>query len=429
MLILELITSLMLWVSIFLPINSYLLGIDERSPYKLIQRVSNQTIFDVTKIGLEMGMGQGDLCEGGLSEVGMEHFTGSYILSAQYIPVESTSTEATGIVSNGQNIFVSLNSASTTDNDLVVYNYKNIKDALDKVDSGPGIIGLTFTGKNLFAINSSVNSTIQRFKFDPTLGKINKVGDYKIPWSSSANPVYASKISSIYPHLFIGLKKNTAEELLSIDLTKIDLGFGNAIDRKWEFDSSIQALWPIYDKYLHLLVSFAKEPEVNDICLNCDFSPYPTSTTPLSTFDLIGSLGNVRSLIFKDGNIFLGRSAGNDELFKINIKRDYSSTTNSISSLVNLYELDNAIDVDEGVYSMLVSDSKLFLVAGKNNSKIQIRKSDDINNIIQTIETNISISELECIGDKVFGVGSNYTNSGTTTLSIMPIIFELKPVY
>ncbi len=448
MLILELMTSLLLWIMIMIPTNSYLLGINERSPYKIIQDISNQTIFDVTKISNETVMSRSDLCEGkkALSEIDDEggdpymYNDGSgssspisYSMASFNIPVKSTSSEATAIVSDGQNIFVSLNSASTTDYDLITYDYKNLSLPSDKIDSGPGIIGLTFVGRNLFAINSSVNSAIQRFKSDSILRKINKMGDYKIPWSSSYNPVYATKISSVYPYLFIGLKKNTDEELLSVDLNKLDLGPNlettGAINKKWELDSSVQAIWPMYDKYLHLLISTAKEPEINDFCLNCDFAPYSnlsldTPQSPLSTFDLFGSLGNVRSLIAKNGSIYVGRTVGNNELFKIDSIRDYSSTT---APQIN-YDLVNSIDVDDGIYSMLLATKNLFLVAGKTNSKIQIRNIDDLSKIIQTINSSTTISDLECIGDKIFGVGSNYKMSGTTTLSITPIIFELKPM-
>jgi hypothetical protein len=430
MLILELMTSLLLWITIMIPINSYLLGVNERSPYKIIQDVSNQTIFDATKVGVEVFMNRSNLCAGFLDA------DSNYEFLPQNIPVKSTSTEATAMISDGKHLFVSLDSASTTDFDLMIYDYKNITEPVDKIDSGPGIIGVTFVGRNLFAINSSVNSAIQRFKFDEISKKLIKVGDYKIPWSSSYNPIYASKITSIYPHIFVGLKKNTNEELLSIDLNKIDSGLASAIDKKWELDSSVSAIWPMFDKYLHLFVSMAKEPEINDFCLNCDFL-YSTSTStssptnlfenqaPFSTFDLFGSLGNVRSLITEGRSIYVGRSSGNNELFKIDMIRDYSSTT----TLNNSYDLINSIDVNGGVYSMLLFGKNLVLVEGKTNSNIQIRDTEVLSKIIQTISTNITISDLECVGGNIFGVGSNYTIDGTTTISITPIIFQLNPVY
>ncbi|MEI6042548.1 MAG: hypothetical protein WCQ00_03205 [bacterium] len=432
MLILELMTSLMLWIAIMIPINSYILGINERSPYKLIQDVSNQTIFDVTKVGSEAYMNRVDLCSG---DTGTST-PSSYMMISQIIPVKSTSTEVTGIISDGQNIYVSLNSASTTDYDLITYNYKNISEPLDRIDSGPGVLGLVNVGRNILVINSSVNSAIQKFKFDPTLMKLNKVGDYKISWSSSANPVYATKLAIIYPHLFVGLKKNNNEELFSIDLTKIDsvIGMAGAIDNKWELDSSVQDLWPMYDKYQHLLVSTAKEPEIIDLCLNCNFTYTPMTLFPfapsVSSFDLFGSLGNVRSLIQDNGSIYVGRTAGNNELFKINIDRDYSTSTKNLNqntAVSFVYDLVNSIDVNEGIYSMLISGRNLFIAAGKNNSKIQIRDSFDLSKIIQTINTTSSIIDLECVGDKIFGVGSNYKMNGTSTESITPIIFELIP--
>ncbi|MEI7563886.1 MAG: hypothetical protein WCJ39_10040, partial [bacterium] len=80
MLILELMTSLILWISIMIPINSYILGISERSPYKLVQEVSNQTIFDITKVSSEALMNRKDLCS--LEEL----TTSSYEMISQVIP-------------------------------------------------------------------------------------------------------------------------------------------------------------------------------------------------------------------------------------------------------------------------------------------------------------------------------------------------------
>jgi len=413
MLILELITSLMIWVMILIPINSYIIGINEKSPYKLVQDVSSQTIFDAAKVTAESLMNRSDLCEGGNHNFA----SGTYNLLIKNIPVKSTSTEAVFIASNGQNLFVGLNSASTTDYDLVVYDYRNIETPLDELDSGPGLVNGAMVGKNIFVINSSVNSALQRFKFDSINKKLIKTGDYKMPWSSSINPVYGTKISAIYPNLFLGLKKNSGEELLSIDLNKLDDGLSVAINKKWELDSSVQDIWPIYDKYLHLLISTAKEPEINDFCLNCDFA----TSSPLNTFDLSGSLGNVRSLIVRNGEIYIGRSAGNNELFKINMTRDHSST-----SPLSGYDLINSIDVNEGIYSMLLSEHYLFLATGKTNSKIQIRDVNNLSNIIQTTDTSSTVSDLECVRDRVFGVGSIYEINGTSTESVVPIIFEIK---
>ena len=434
--IIELIISLLLWTTILIPVNSYIVNFSDLLPYKTINKIYTETIFDVTKLAQESLMSRPDLSVDLLGQEFSSSSIKSYNLIKEYIPVKSTSTMTTGIISDGQNIFVTLNSASTTDFDLIAYNYKDISKPLDMLDSGPGLVGEIYIGKNLFVLNSSVNSSMQKFKFDNVKNKLNKISDYKIPWSSSANPVYPTKISAIYPHLFIGLKKNINEELLSIDLNKIDNDLQNAIDKKWEFDSSIQAIWPMYDKYLHLIISTAKEPELNDLCLNCNFGlNYSSSSESLlygpttnnsviSTLDLPGSLGNVKSLLSTEGKIFVGRSSGNNELFKINIERDYSSST----KYKNIYNVENAIDIDGGVYSMLFANSKIFLVEDKSNSKIQIRSFDDLSKIIHVIDTNLSISDMEAVGSDIFGVGFESIIKGTSTIvSTKPVIFEIKP--
>ena len=102
-----------------------------------------------------------------------------------------------------------------------------------------------------------------------------------------------------------------------------------------------------------------------------------------------------------------------------------------MGSCLDLRKLQNQNAVQDA-YSMLVSGSRLFLVAGKTNSKIQIRDTEDLSKIIQTItpaSSSSTISDIECVGDKIFGVGSNHEMNGTTTESITPIIFELTPVY
>ena len=77
---------------------------------------------------------------------------------------------------------------------------------------------------------------------------------------------------------------------------------------------------------------------------------------------------------------------------------------------------------------MIISNHRLFLVEGKSNSKIQIRNEEDISKIIQTIDVGGAVYDMDCSGSKIFGVGSIYKMSETSTEYITPIIFELRPV-
>ena len=424
MFILEILLSLSLWLAVFLPVNSYVLSLKDISPYKIIQSISDKNIFDYTKIQQETSMMRQNVCRVDFVKDVFTIAFSSLYLDTHQIQVKSTSTEAVSLISDGSNLFVALNSASTTDYDIVAFNINNLSKPLDSIDTGPGLLGVSIIGKNIFAINSSVNSAIQKISFDYVQNKLVKTADYKIPYSSSNNPVYASKISSMYPYLLIGLKKNDNEELIVSDVNKIDLGFQNSIYSKIEFDSSVQEVWPFYDGYSHAFISTAKEPEINDLCINCSTSQNSTSTSVVSSYDIAGSLGNVKSLIEKDGTIFVGRSSGNQELFKIATTRDYSSSTNTSYS----YNVIDSTDVDDGVYSMLLLNDSLFTSSGKNNSKIQIRSIDKISNVLKSVNTNISISDLECVGGRFFGSGTIYKMNGTSTESMSPVLFEIKGI-
>lgn len=434
MLIFELILSLIIWSITFLPINSYIFGVDIDLPNKIVNRESLNTLHEISKISAEFGFSQSDLCDDLL--IDSELFNPSTILYDNLL-VKSTSTEAVAVSTDGYNLFIALNSASTSDYDLLSYklNSLNLKEYsfvqnsttsqntfVNAINSGPGLNGLIWSGKNLFAVNSSINSAIQKFKFsDNNSELLIKSGDYKLPNSSSFNPIYANKISVAYPNLFLGLKKNLNEEFLSIDLHKLDNSSNDislAINNKIELDSSVNFIMPFFEKFLRVFITSAKEPEIQDFCLNC------TST---SSFDIYGSLGNVRSVVYKDNYLFVGRSSGNEELFKI--KRSSmgdGGILNNKDQDIYEYEIVESVDVRDGVSSMLILGNFLIVATGGDNSKIQIRRINPISDLIKEIDSNIAIKDLECVRGDVYGVGNKIERITNDIIkNIKPMIFKI----
>lgn len=427
MLIFELILSLIIWSMTFLPINEYVFGADSDLPIKIAERESSLTIDNVNKLSAEIGFTQNDLCEDVLFDNKLNteelNINNPFVILYDNLPVRATSTETVALTTDGQNLFIALNSASTTDYDLISYDLNNLNfidyNAFQNstssinapfafLNSGPGLNGLISSGKNIFGINSSINSAIQKFKLSNTesggFKVLNKVGDYKLPQSSSMNPVYASKISIAYPNILLGLKKNLSEEFLAIDLEKMDKDFSLAINNKTELDSSVNFILPFFEKYSHVFVSSAKEPEIQDFCLDCNAT---------SGFDIFGSLGNVRSVIYKNNYLFVGRSTGNEELFKI--KRQLDD-----------YEIIESVDIEGGVISMIVLGNLLIVATGGDNSKIQIRKTDEINTLLMNIESHIAIRDLECVGGGLYGVGNMIEKAHDVVKKIRPIIFKIQ---
>ncbi len=236
-----------------------------------------------------------------------------------------TSTLATGLSLIGSNIITSVDSSSTTLEDIIVYGYENmslLRRSL--VDTGPGYLGIASDGHSLYLANTSVNSqahlldglftqdllrgitgAIQRI--DPELSSPTEIlKSFKFPGANSSTSPITKKIIKHGDLLVVGTQKTSLDEIHIFDantgvlLSSINTEYG------------INAM-AIYDN--HLIILGPQDPEIQIYDVN-----NPAQPTIVSEYDLKGGSGNGRSIGIFGERMYVGRSKGGEELMVFETK-------------------------------------------------------------------------------------------------------------
>lgn len=233
-----------------------------------------------------------------------------------------TSTLATGLSLIGSNIMASVDSSSTTLEDLVVYEYKD-RSLFRKssIDISPGYLGVIPDGYNLHLANTSVNSqahllegsftkdiltsvsgAIQRINTDISPGDANPTNIIKSFRFSGANSSTSPITKKSLKHgniLVVGTQKTSLDEIHIFDLNT------GAILSSINTEYGINAM-EIYDN--HLIILGPQDPEIQIYnLLN------PTQPILVSEYDLKGGSGNGRSMGVFGDRLYIGRSKGGEE--------------------------------------------------------------------------------------------------------------------
>jgi hypothetical protein len=234
-----------------------------------------------------------------------------------------TSTLATGLSLIGSNIVASVDSSSTTLEDVIVYEYKD-RSLFRKssIDISPGYLAVIPDGYNLHFANTSVNSqahllegsfvkdmlmgtvgTIQRINTDINPGDANPTNIIKSFRFSGANSSTSPITKKFLRHgdlIVVGTQKTSLDEIHIFDastgvvLSSINTEYGiNAMD--------------IYDS--HLIILGPQDPEIQIYNVR-----NPTQPTLVSEYDLKGGSGNGRSIDIFGDRLYIGRSKGGEEL-------------------------------------------------------------------------------------------------------------------
>ena len=235
----------------------------------------------------------------------------------------STTSLPTGIGSVGDILYVSFNSSSTTEPDLVIYK-KELSSLvkISELNTGPGAADMKVIGLTAFLANTSVTSQIQKVdvsdEYHPKL-----IRSYVIPGSNSVTSPISKKIFVYKNLVFVGTEKSTLPELYSFNIeTGVPISSVNT-------DYGINGIF-VKDGKIYILSP--KDPEVDIFDM--------VTMNKVSSFDAPQSLGNGRSLSTTAEHMFLGRSRGDDELYDItNISHQHigASVDHVLTTLHTLY--------------------------------------------------------------------------------------------
>ena len=274
----------------------------------------------------------------------------------------SSSATVTGVSISGQNIFLSLNSSSTTEPDI--YNVSTGQYA----DTGPGITTLKQFGPYFVAANSGVKNQVQIIHKDD----LNVYKTFIIPGSNSnTNPITKS-FTVARGLLFVGTEKSILPEIFIFDINT-----GQVV-------SSIETGYGVNDIYILenlLLVASPRDPEVEVFDITHLGSPQK-----VATYDAPGGSGNGKVFDVQDNKLLIGRTKGGNELLMLNIMTDINqsmnqyATQNSSSSLP-IFEFEPYIERKIGwsidkMASFRDSFSKdyLLLLTADSQKELQIYK-------------------------------------------------------
>ncbi len=314
-----------------------------------------------------------------------------------------TSTLATGLSLLGSNIIASVDSSSTTLEDIIVYGYENrslLRRSL--VDTGPGYLGIASDGYNLYLANTSVNSQALRLtgsftqnlllgttgaiqRIDPEIPSPTEIlKSFKFSGANSSTSPITKKLIKHGDLLVAGTQKTSVDEIHIFDANSG--GVLSSINTEYGINAMA-----IYDN--HLIILGPQDPEIQIYDVN-----NPAQPTLVSEYDLKGGSGNGRSIGIFGEMMFVGRSKGGEELMVFETKSigDYQGLVQVASEKIG-----HSIDVlvPHRDFAMLLTSNQHGEVYLAKLEKGAIGKSISLENPPLNLEGRVS--DYVCVSNDI----------------------------
>lgn len=270
----------------------------------------------------------------------------------------SSSATVTGVSVSSQNIFLSLNSSSTTEPDI--YNVSTGQYA----DTGPGITTLKQFGPYFIAANSGVKNQVQIIRKDD----LSVYKAFLIPGSNgNTNPITKS-FTVARGLLFVGTEKSVLPEIFIFDINT-----GQVV-------SSIETGYGVNDLYVLenlLFVASPRDPEVEVFDIT-----YLGNPQKVAVYDAPGGSGNGKVLEVQDNKLLLGRTKGGSELLSLNIITDITQgIAQDSSSTLPVFKFESYVEQKIGwsidkmaSFRDSFSEDYLLLLTADSQKELQIYK-------------------------------------------------------
>ncbi len=220
---------------------------------------------------------------------------------------------ATGMRSIGNFLFLSANSATSSDPDLYLFNSVNEMDPqlISSLNTGPGLAGMLIQGHYLFLANTSVNAQFQAVDISAIKNtgspfQLKLMAELKIPGSKSSstklNPVINSISSDNSGNIYLGSQKSDLGEIF----------IANFNGKQFSFKKSYDNGGIVNDIFANSAGWYGTSPSQELFHYN-----------PLGIVDFVydapGLAGNGNRIdLLGENLIMLGRTIGNQELIQIN---------------------------------------------------------------------------------------------------------------
>ncbi len=288
--------------------------------------------------------------------------------------------EVTAINIMGQLLLAGMNSATSSDPDVLIIDTSNWS-VVSSLNTGPGLAGMVLQGHYLLLANTSVNAQFQVVDITNPTSPI-LVGSLKIPGSTSSNskrnPIVTS-ITSNKTHdgnarIFIGTQKSDLGEIFIADFNGTSLSFiasydtGSVVNDVFSDATGLWATSPSDDELFH----------------------YDASGTKDYVFNANGQSGNGKRIdILGQDFKMLGRTFGHEELVQI------EGRAQKIGGSIN----DLLINVDSnGKFYVLIlaniNGTALLQIWGTINSKLD--------KLVKSIVLPVLSNRIACGDGEIF---------------------------
>jgi len=225
--------------------------------------------------------------------------------------LEGKKLQPTDIDVVGHYAYITSNTASSSDADLIILDISDIKNLviLSYLNTGPGLLSLHVAGNYAYVGNSSVNSQFQIIdvtdKAHPHI-----VSSYKLLGNYNDATTVGNVVFYKSGKIYLGTQKSAIAELHVID---VSLPSSPHELSSYEIGSAINDIFVFKDRV------YVATPDNEELKI---FSFISNNLFNISSYDAPGSLSNGKRLTLFLNKIYLGMTVGKDELYAL----DTSST-------------------------------------------------------------------------------------------------------
>ncbi len=312
-------------------------------------------------------------------------------ITAIHLPISSSLPLTHLEVRNGV-VYVSADSATASDPDLIVFNILDVNNptVLSSIDTGPGISAFSIAGKRIYAAAPSTAGQLQVIRMD-SLSSLVLEKKFKLPLPyATATPALANSIFYNRNRIYLGTTKWDGDEFNAIDVSNpsLPMKLGG-----FEIGSIVN------DIYVNGGLAYVASADMYQLrILSVEDPLHPTLANQFIPTGWQRQEGKVISMF--ENSLDYGRTSGG-----YNVTLDHEAFTWATTSSTTLAN-PVSIDVPGGVYGVLSDRFHIFLATRQTGKEFQIYdRSLTVNlNSLATSSYSLPVApqSMACDNDKIY---------------------------
>lgn len=295
---------------------------------------------------------------------------------AHAVSIGSAGSEVNGVDVKSGVAYVAVDGDGALPDLYIVDTNQNPPSVVWALNTGPGLVAVRVAGNYAYLGNTSSSAQLQIID-RTTLALTN----FKLPGSTSGS---GDPVSLFYydGRVYLGTAQSDIAEFHIIEVSDLsnvhETGF-------WEFGLKVNAI------YVSNGYAFVASPDNNEELKMLDVHD-PAHITPEPGFDAPGSSGNGKSLARKGQRLYLGRTAGNIELYVLDINNAHG-------------EPHASHDIDSSILGMATIGEFVFLATNDSTKAFQVWKLSDDGTTLSleaTLDLGARATSIDCEGQTLY---------------------------